>query len=60
VPPQIVPVREEKTKVVTAAPEADQAQVDDEETMEGSRPAMPAEPGTLKATLPELPGLLNF
>jgi hypothetical protein len=24
--------------------------------MEGSTPAMPAEPGTLKATLPALPG----
>lgn len=28
----------------------------DEEIMEGSRPAMPAEPGTLKATLPATPG----
>jgi hypothetical protein len=28
----------------------------DEELMEGSKPAMPAEPGTLKATLPAIPG----
>ena len=26
-------------------------------TMEGSRPALPAEPGTLKATLMDLPGI---
>lgn len=58
-PPQTVPVREEKAAAVVAAaaPEADQGQADEEETMEGSRPAMPAEPGTLKATLPALPGL---
>jgi len=60
VPPQIVPVREEKAAVVATAAEVDQGQVDEEETMEGSRPAMPAEPGTLKATLPALPGLLKF
>ncbi|KAF4520052.1 hypothetical protein B566_EDAN008340 [Ephemera danica] len=29
----------------------------DEELMEGSKPAMPAEPGTLKATLPATPGI---
>lgn len=29
----------------------------DEATMEGSRPALPAEPGTLKATLPATPGI---
>lgn len=28
-----------------------------ESAMEGSHPALPAEPGTLKATLPELPGI---
>lgn len=27
-------------------------------SMEGSRPALPAEPGTLKATLPDTPGKL--
>lgn len=27
-------------------------------SMEGSRPALPAEPGTLKATLPDTPGIL--
>lgn len=27
--------------------------------MEGSRPALPAQPGTLKATLPDTPGEFN-
>jgi hypothetical protein len=27
-------------------------------SMEGSRPALPAEPGTLKATLPDTPGIV--
>jgi hypothetical protein len=28
-------------------------------SMEGSRPALPAEPGTLKATLPDTPGMYS-
>lgn len=31
-----------------------------EAAMEGSRPALPAEPGTLKATLLETPGILVY
>lgn len=29
-------------------------------SMEGSRPAQPAEPGTLKVSLPETPGISNI
>ncbi|XP_065168423.1 protein HID1 [Atheta coriaria] len=31
-----------------------------EEAMEGSHPALPAEPGTLKATLPDTPGIMQM
>lgn len=33
---------------------------DIEESMEGSRPALPAEPGTLKASLPETPAIASM
>ncbi|XP_059489413.1 protein HID1-like [Neocloeon triangulifer] len=51
-PPPIPP--EDKA---SSSAEADQVRAEEEEAMEGSRPAMPAEPGTLKATLPAIPAI---
>ncbi|CAB3359160.1 Hypothetical predicted protein [Cloeon dipterum] len=58
-PSSTVPATSESKEVKSeGAPEADQNRTaEEEEAMEGSRPAMPAEPGTLKATLPATPGI---
>lgn len=48
-----------KTKKKSTKNSAEES-VPESPSMEGSRPALPAEPGTLKATLMETPGIVDF